>query len=90
MTTTTGKDIFAGHRLRDEREIEVAQIGWDSILVSADSPCKLPGTPFLVHGRTDGVQQGRTIKPDFVLVRNEVRRHSVDSIVLDASIGQIH
>ena len=51
MTTTTGKDIFAGHRLRDGREIEVAQIGWDSILVSADSPFKLPGTPFLVHGR---------------------------------------
>ena len=36
MTTTTGKEISAGHRLRDGREIEVAQMGWDTVL-----PCRL-------------------------------------------------
>ena len=36
MTTTTGKEISAGHRLRDGREIEVAQMGWDTVL-----PCHL-------------------------------------------------
>ena len=66
--------IFAGCRLRDGRAINVVQLGWDRLLVTADSPAMSASTPLLVHVRPapDG-KGGGTIRPDFVLVRNEVR-----------------
>jgi hypothetical protein len=68
------KEIFGGCRLRDGRAINVVQLGWDRLLVTADSPGMSARTPLLVHIRpaADGTGGG-TIAPDFVLVRNEVR-----------------
>jgi len=60
--------IFKGYRLEDGRAIRVVQEGWQDILVTADSPAMSPQSPCLVH-----CKNGRTIRPDFVLVRNEVR-----------------
>ena len=67
------KEIFAGDRLSDGRTIEVVQVGWDRLLVCADSP-GMSNTPALVHVKpaADG-SGGGTIRPDFVLVRNEAR-----------------
>jgi len=68
------KEIFAaGDRLSDGRAIEVVQVGWDRLLVCADSP-GMSNTPALVHVKpaADG-SGGGTIRPDFVLVRNEAR-----------------
>lgn len=65
-------DIFAGHSLDDGRQVHVVQTGWDCLLVQADSPAMSPNAPSaIVHVRQDGGSQ--TIRPDFVLVRNEVR-----------------
>ena len=66
--------IFDGSRLRDGRVLRVVQLGWDRLLVTADSPGMSSSTPALVHVRPgpDG-KGGGTIKPDFVLVRNECR-----------------
>ena len=67
--------IFAGYdRLSDGRPIRVVQTGWEDILVQADSPAMSPHTSCLVHCRgLEGKQQSQTIRPDFVLLRNEVR-----------------
>jgi len=70
--------IFADDRLMsDGRPIRVVQTGWEDILVQADSPAMSPHTPCLVHCRHlqgDGKQgSSQTIRPDFVLLRNEVR-----------------
>lgn len=65
--------IFAGHRLRDRRPVRIVQTGWENILVQADSPAMSPHTPCLVHCHLEGKQQSKTIQPDFVLIRNEVR-----------------
>eukprot|EP01043_Picozoa_sp_COSAG02_P027315 COSAG02_NODE_1605_length_11721_cov_163.467475_3_plen_378_part_00 len=68
------KAIFAGARLRDGRTIRVVQLGWDRLLVTADSPAMSTHTACLVHVRpTPDGKGGGTIKPDFVLVRNEAR-----------------
>ena len=62
------KAIFAGARLRDGRAIHVVQLGWDRLLVTADSPAMSARTPCLVHVRpTRDGKGGGTIKPDFVL-----------------------
>lgn len=66
--------VFAGARLRDGRAIKIVQLGWDRLLVTADSPAMSAHTPCLVHVRpTPDGKGGGTIKPDFVLVRNEAR-----------------
>ena len=67
------KEIFAGDRLSDGRAIVVVQAGWDRLLLCADSP-GMSNTPALVHVKpaADG-SGGGTIRPDFVLVRNEAR-----------------
>lgn len=64
------KKIFDGTRLQDGTIIQVIQVGWNEILVSADSPPRAANSKSscLVHCRN-----GKTICPDFVLVRNEVR-----------------
>lgn len=69
------KAIFAGARLSNGRAINVVQLGWDRLLVTADSPAMSASTPCLVHVRPDprDGKGGGTIKPDFVLVRNEAR-----------------
>jgi len=68
------KAIFVGARLSDGRAINVVQLGWDRLLVTADSPAMSASTPCLVHVRpTPDGKGGGTIKPDFVLVRNEAR-----------------
>jgi len=68
------KTIFGGVRLQDGRKINVVQLGWDRLLVTADSPAMSAHTPCLVHVRpTPDGKGGGTIKPDFVLVRNEAR-----------------
>lgn len=66
--------IFAGCRLRDGRPIRVIQAGWDQLVVTADSPAMSATTPALVHLRpkADG-KGGGTVKPDYLLIRNEVR-----------------
>lgn len=67
--------IFSGCHLQDGRPIRVVQTGWDQLVVSADSPSMSARTPVLVHVKPPaGKMRGPgTIKPDFVLVRNEVR-----------------
>lgn len=66
------QEIFSGQRLGDGREIHVVQVGWDCIIIHADSPSMSPHTSCLVHYQLDNRTKG-TIQPDFVLVRNEVR-----------------
>mmetsp|Transcript_48789 Transcript_48789/g.147005 ORF Transcript_48789/g.147005 Transcript_48789/m.147005 type:complete len:196 (+) Transcript_48789:85-672(+) len=67
--------IFRGRRLNDGRSIRVVQTGWDKIRVSANSPRMSPSFPIVVDvlPASDAVGGGCTIKPDFLLVRNEVR-----------------
>ena len=64
--------IFAGSHLADGRTIQVVQCGWPDMLVSSDSP----HTPKPYRTTVDLQRPIRTVKPDFVLVRNEVRAHS--------------
>jgi len=70
-------DIFAGCRLHDGRPVRVVQAGWDRLVVTAESPAMSGTSPVLVHVRPGGSggrgSEGSTIKPDFLLVRNEVR-----------------
>lgn len=76
--------IFRGCRLRDGRAVEVVQTGWDKIRVSSNSPRMSPNVPIIVDVKPDPDSPpsrdasccgggARTIRPDFVLVRNEVR-----------------
>ena len=61
--------------LDDGRGVRVVQAGWDELLVSADSPAMSGTTRCLVHLPTNAKypSRPRTIQPDFLLVRNEVR-----------------
>jgi len=68
--------IFEGCQLNDGREVTVVQTGWNNILVNADSPAMSPQAPVLVHVREQGTS--KTVRPDYLLVRNEVREATRD------------
>ncbi|KAL7532857.1 hypothetical protein ACHAWF_004263 [Thalassiosira exigua] len=84
--------IFSGRQTRDGRQIEVVQAGWDELHVTADSPAMSPhncpprcgnsklAIVHILQQSKDGNRESRTIRPDFVLVRNEVRggKHTQD------------
>jgi D-alanine-D-alanine ligase-like ATP-grasp enzyme len=63
------KQFFAGRRLADGTEIIIEQVGWHEIHVNAETHAR---SSVLVH------IGGRTIIPDFVLVRNECRTPTHD------------
>lgn len=59
-------EIFKGSKLTDGRAVRVVQTGWDSLLVTSESHGFNAETRVHLKG-------GGSIKPDFLLVRNEVR-----------------
>ncbi|KAL7480413.1 hypothetical protein ACHAW6_006109 [Cyclotella cf. meneghiniana] len=62
--------IFSGTKLRDGRNVVAIQVGWEDILVNADtfSSDRRP----IVEVRATATSKRQTVRPDFVLVRNEV------------------
>ena len=85
-------EIFVKSTLRDGRSVNVVQAGWDDLHVHADTYCgeyrvcvevrKLAKTASGAEGsnapREFGAPRLQTIRPDFVLVRNEVLTPSFD------------
>lgn len=80
--------IFRGQRLSDGRDIRVVQTGWDDIQINVDTYSKT-GVCVEVFdvAKTATPQEGddafargrcRTVHPDFILVRNEVRAPHFD------------
>eukprot|EP01052_Picozoa_sp_SAG31_P022588 SAG31_NODE_1802_length_7238_cov_3.417285_6_plen_349_part_00 len=78
--------LFGGKTLRDGRPIRVVQAGWSDLLVTADAPPST--TPLLVHIRPQsGSTPGQTVRPDFVLVRNETRDATGEQDARNALFG---
>lgn len=67
--------IFSGTTLNDGREVKVFQVGWQDIIVHADTYSKDTRPIVEVRGPKG---ENTTICPDFVLIRNEVLTPSFD------------
>jgi len=78
-------EIFAGKMLSDGRPIKVVQTGWSDLMVTADAPPSR--TPLLVHIRPKSGCPGKTVVPDFLLVRNETRDATGDQDARNALFG---
>ncbi|GAB5370549.1 hypothetical protein AAMO2058_001502600 [Amorphochlora amoebiformis] len=74
------KSVFKGAEVKgSDRPLRVIQCGWDDIQVMADGPHSR--TSCIVNARIkfeNGNFQVVTIKPDFVLIRNQVRSLTSD------------
>jgi len=75
--------LFRGRTLRDGRSIRVVQAGWLDIHVHADTYsssglCVDVAKPARTATLQEGERCPRTVQPDFVLVRNEVKTPDFD------------
>ena len=66
--------IFSGRKLSNGRDIKVVQVGWQDILIHADTYSS--DTRPIVEVCKEG--RNMTVLPDFVLVRNEVLTPTFD------------
>jgi len=76
-------EILKGFTLRDGRPLRVVQTGWEDIQVHADTystsgVCVDVMKPARSATKTEGERYPRTVQPDFLLVRNEVKVPSFD------------
>eukprot|EP00466_Bigelowiella_natans_P003820 jgi/Bigna1/86822/estExt_fgenesh1_pg.C_140076 len=77
---TKWENVFKGSKIPEcDRPIKVVQCGWDDFHVMADGPHT--STSCIINVRTEigGVKRVITVKPDFVLIRNEVTALSHDN-----------
>ena len=70
---------FSGTRLNNGREVNVVQVGWQDILIHADSYSDPRPIVEVRRSATEIVaSRNMTVRPDFVLIRNEVLTPSFD------------